>query len=198
MNSPTLMLRLELARRCGRGSGFPRSPPSPPPRSSATGARRRSCGRWWRGCPSRGRTWRGRPSGWPAPSPPALPRGRWILLPRDGVGDQQQFGAGDGGIHGCPVLSVGRLVGGVAGRWRRSVRRSAPAWRGGCRRAAGRPRCRRRGAVRAAVSSAPSTMPEKRLRPSIGHGESRRARGGRRSGSSRCAPGQRAVDAGAS
>ncbi len=34
-----------------------------------------------RGCRSRGRTWRGRPSGWPAPSPPAL-RSRSMLFSR--------------------------------------------------------------------------------------------------------------------
>ena len=43
-----------------------------------------------------------------------------ILLPRDGVGDQQQFGAGDGGIHGGLCFSwvsssSVRLVGGCVG-----------------------------------------------------------------------------------
>ena len=53
-------------------------------------------------------------------------------------------------------------------RWRRSARRSAPGGRDACRRMAARPPGRHRGAGAPRSSSAPSTMPAKRLRPSIG------------------------------
>ena len=95
-----------------------------------------------------------------------------VLLPRDGVGDQQQFRAGNGGVHSGLCSSwdeVGVAVAAISASVSTSLARRMAS-------AAARPRCRRPAAAGPRLSSAPSTMPENRLRPSIGATVSARAR----------------------
>src|ERR1700735_5160157 len=94
------------------------------------------------------------------------------LFPRDGIGDQEQFGAGNGGVH----VDLCQLVGGgiAVAAIKASVSTSFARRMAGCGSAISLPSSRR---SRAAALSAPSTTPEKRRRPSMGATVSARARG---------------------